>query len=200
MPASDAEIEALRYHLGYGNIGVGAYPYTPDGFKELFEEVVGPAITEGAETTSGTAVAAAGIVTITPVAMVGIVPYARLVVDVGDDAETITVQSTTLTTFAARFTKAHTGTGWPIAVESGLTRLRALLYQAARAESEIVGTSTSETAGLKSVGRGAIEWHPGGAVLTEKVTQYVTIIDRLSSLVRVEPLRHLRRATRLEAY
>jgi hypothetical protein len=199
MPATDAEIETLRFHLGYGNIGVGGYPYTPDGFKELFGQVVQPNLSEGAATTSTTAISAAGLTTITPASMTGLATHERLVVDVGEDAELVVVRSVTLTTFAARFAKAHTA-GYPIQVESGLTRLRGLLHDADTAHFGLTGTTTTKTAGLKSVGRGAVEWFPNGAVLTQKLDQYVTIVDRLSSLVRVPPIRPLRGVTRLEAY
>jgi hypothetical protein len=198
MPATTAEIESLRYHLGYGNIGVGGYPYTPDGFKELFDQVVGPSITDGAETTSVTAVTAAGIAVVTPASMTGISARIVLVVDVGADEETIEVRSATSTSFVARFAKAHAEPGWPLAVESGLTRLRSLLREARRLDGEIAGTATTETAGLKSVGRGAIEWYAGGAS-AERVSQYIGVVNKLSSLVRVEPIRPLRSVTKLEA-
>lgn len=200
MPATDDQIEALRYHLGYGNIGVGGYPYTPDGFKELFEQVIQPNITEGAETTSTTAISAAGIATVTPASMTGLATHVALIVDVGDDEERVEVRSVTATTFTARFAKAHAVPGWPIAVASGLTRLRSLLREADRLNAEVTGASTTETAGLKSVGRGAIEWYPGGAVMAEKAKQYIAVVGELSTLVRVEPLRSPRRGvTKLEA-
>jgi hypothetical protein len=32
---TSAEIEAVRFHLDYGNISVGGYPYTPEGYFDL---------------------------------------------------------------------------------------------------------------------------------------------------------------------
>ena len=52
MVLTASEVEAIRFHLGYGNINVGAYPYTPDGFYELFTDVVAANLSTGAETTA----------------------------------------------------------------------------------------------------------------------------------------------------
>lgn len=202
MPASDAEIETLRFHLGYGNIGVGAQPYTSDGFKDLFYTVIAPNLSEGASTTAVTEIAVAGLAVVTPASMTGIAAYMPLVVDVGEDAERIIVRSTTPTSFRARFTKAHPEPGYPIAVESGLTRLRGLLFDAHASHKGLTDGSIAKTAGLKSVGRGAVEWYGGaaGSVLDGKLEHYLTIIGQLSSLVRVEPIRPLKMGvSKLEA-
>ena len=51
-----AEIENLRFHLGYGNLQVGAYPYTPDGFFELFTNVIKPYLSDAEATSATTAI------------------------------------------------------------------------------------------------------------------------------------------------
>ena len=58
MGLTTDEIEHLRYHLGFGNLDVGAYPYTPDGFFELFTNVIQPYLHEGLETSATTAIRA----------------------------------------------------------------------------------------------------------------------------------------------
>lgn len=184
---SDPEIEALRFHLGYGNIGVGGYPQTPDGYFEAFRNVVAEYLTTAAETTATTAITAASTTTITPVAMTGIAVNTRLVVDVGEDAEFVVVKSVTGSTFTAKFASAHPASGYPVAVESGLARCRYLIHRANKAFEKLTGGSITTSAGLKSVGRGAVEWYGEGAVYKQTLSHYRGIVEQLSSLVRVAP-------------
>jgi hypothetical protein len=184
MAITDSEIERLRFFLGWGNLDVAAYPYTPDGFFEAFYDIVAPNLTTGAESTVAVSIAAAGIVTVTPAAMTDIVPWTRLVVDVGSDEETVTVRATTATTFTARFEKAHAAS-FPIAVDSGTTRLRSLLAKAEATLAEKTGTKISSAAGLKMVGQGEVEWFGVTSALMATDAQLLSIRRELSSLVRV---------------
>lgn len=198
MPASTQEIEAVRFHLGYGNLGTGATPHTPDGFFELFHDVAKRYLNEAEETTASTAIAA-GVVTVTPADMTGIASHVRLVVDVGTDAETVVVRSTTALTFTARFANAHTGT-YPIAVESGLTRLREMLVALEREHKAITGGSVSQASGLKQVGRGAVEWFAADSKLKTTWQTYRSLVGQLSSLVRIAPWGDPGASSRMEAY
>lgn len=186
MALLDSEVESLRFHLGYGNIDVGAYPYTPDGFKELFRDVVAPNLTGDTETTVSGSVAAGAVASVTPASMTGIAAYARLVVDVGDDAEIVTVRSVTVTAFSARFAKAHNGS-WPVALLGGQARLRLLLGQADTAWQAMQDPSVGSTAGLKQVDKGDVEWFQGFQVLKDRLSHYRAIVAQISSLVRVPP-------------
>ncbi len=197
MPVSDAEIEALRFHLGYGNVGVGALPYTDDGFYSLFTQVIQPNLMGAAETTSTGAIAA-GIATVTPASMVEIVSGARLVVDVGGDAETVVVKAVTLSTFTARFAADHVA-GIPVCVESGITRLRGLLHQANTAFEKLNSPGITQTAGIKQLGQGEIEFFQGNKVLADTRAHYQSIVSQLATLVRV-PCAGARGRGRLEAY
>jgi len=187
---TDAEVESLRFHLGYGQIGLGAYPSTPDGFYELFHDVIQPYLTSGEETSSTTAIVA-GAATVTPLSMTGIAVHAQLVIDVGDLAEIVVVKSVTATTFTAVFAFAHPASGYPIAVLSGVSRLRMLLWLADKAWGLIQSGSSSSsssllTGGLKKVDE--IEWHPSGSTMTTMqsyVANYRNILALISSLVRV---------------
>lgn len=187
LTAASPEVEQLRFHLGYGNVSVGGYPYTPDGFFEIFSQVIAPNLTFGAETSATTAIAAGATVAVTPVAMTGIAAYARLVVDVGDDAETIVVAATGGATFTAHFLKAHAATGYPVAVESGVARLRLLLHSAARAWEKLQDASITKVAGLNSVGNGKVVWFQGNRVLADTLEHYQEIARRIGDLVRVRP-------------
>lgn len=199
---SDAEREALRFHLCYGNVSVSGYPYTPDGFIELFRDVVQPNLTTGEETTATTAIAAGAVVTVTPVAMTGISVYSRLMVDVGDAAEIVVVKAVTGSTFSAAFVNAHTSTGYPVAVFSAVARLRMLLHSADRAWAGVQGTDVGADAGIKKVDETEFyQGGKGGVVLEGLTRQYETIVASISSLVRV-PVANGGggRCTQLEAY
>jgi hypothetical protein len=206
MPAAvltTAEVENLRFHLGYGNLQVGAYPWTPDGFMELFTNVIALYLSTGAETSATTVVdASAGpvIVVVTPLDMTGIAPNVRLLVDNGDDTEFVIVKTASSTTFTARFALSH-GAGYPVAVETGTSRLRYLLHQADRVHAALMSPTITATAGLKQLDKGEVEWFGPTAVLKSVWTQYQTIVGQISRLVRVAPVGQQQGpTTALEAY
>jgi hypothetical protein len=182
---TDAEIEELRWHLGWGNISVGGYPHTPDGYFEAIRDVVAEYLTTDEETSATTAIAANSTTTVTPVSMTGIAANVRLLVDAGDEAELVVVKSVTASTFTAKFTLAHASSGYPVAIYSGLARLRFLLHQANKAFTTLTGTEVTNAAGLKSVGRGAVEWYGNNAKLEALQQHYRNVVMQLSSLVRV---------------
>lgn len=184
---SDAEIEALRFHLGYGNVAIGGYPYTPEGFVQLFTQVIQPYLGTAQETTATTAITA-GIATVTPASMTDIARNVRLVVDVGEDAEIVTVQATTATTFSARFAKDHASSGYPIAVDCGIARLRILLHKADAAHTALTSPNITRVAGLNSVGKGEVVWFAGNRVLRDTLAHYQAIVAELGKLVRVDPI------------
>lgn len=187
MSLSDSEIQSLRFHLGYGNISSGAYPFTPDGFLELFEGTVSPNLQDGAETTASTAVTAGTTTTVTVGDITDIVPWGELVVDVADDAEVVVVKSVSGSTFTASFAKSHVASGYPVAVMSGVARMRMLLWDAGAAWKKAQSSSITKTAGLKQLGKGEIEWFPGGSVLSDTMAHYRSIVWSISALVRVRP-------------
>lgn len=199
MTLSASELDEVRLHLQYGNIGIGAYPYTPDGFYEVFSSVVSPYLSTGTETSATTAVTASSTTTVTPLSMTNIVVYGRLIVDVGDEAEIVTVKAISGSTFVAAFLKAHAATGYPIATNSGLARLRMLLHDANKAFASMTGATVTSSAGLKSVGRGAVEWYGQGAVFEAVKQQYLGIVEQISALVQV-PMVDTGRVTRMEMY
>lgn len=186
MPLTAAEVEAIRVHLGHGALKL-ANAYTADGFWEVFHQIVAPNLDERESTTATTAVASAGNATVTVAALDGIVPHARLVVDVGDDAETVVVRSVSGSAFSARFAKAHP-VGTPVQVESGVARCRLLLHAANRAWEKLQASSITQSAGIKQLGKGQIEWFGGGTVLAETANHFLAITDQLSHLVRVKSL------------
>ena len=202
MTVTDAEIEAVRFHLGYGQLSAVAVTYTRDGFLELFHNVIQPNLVDIAETTATTAISV-GEATVTPVSMTSIVPFARLYVDVGDDLEVVAVRSVTVSTFTAKFTKAHPATGYPVQVECGTSRLRQLLWSVDKIWQSRQSSSITQTAGIKQLGNGEIEWFGATDVLDTTTAQYVAIVNDISSLVRVMPAWNpssMGNSGRLEAY
>lgn len=185
MPALESEIERCRYHLGYGCIGLGSQPYTDDGFYNVFHDISAPNLTEFEETTVALAITA-GVVTVTPASMTGIARHVRMVVDVGDDTETIVVRGAGISTFTARFTKDHAA-ACPIAVESGLTEMRELIHSLDKEDKAFKSGTVSQAAGIKQVGRGQIEWFGPYAVEVSKARAYKALVGRLSELLRIEP-------------
>jgi hypothetical protein len=203
MSLSTTELDSLRFHLGYGNISVGAEPYTPDTFYEVFNSVVSPYLSTGTETSATTAVTAGATTTVTPASMTGISAYTQLVIDVAEQAEVVMVKAVTATTFTAYFTKAHAASGYPIATLAGVGRLRILLHQADAAWQATLSPEVGATAGLKQVDKGDVEWFQGFQVLSGRLDHYKAIVASISSLVRVQPAwgsATSRRSGRLEAY
>lgn len=200
MALSTEEIESLRFHLGYGNIGAMGAPYTPDTFLELFSQVVSPNLSTGSETSATSNISAGTTVVVTPAAMTGIASYVTLVVDVGEEAETVVVKAATGSTFTAKFEKAHTSAGYPIATMSGTARLRMLLWDADAAWKALSAKGIISRAGIKIVDE--IEFFGEGAYMKERIDQYVNIVTSISALVQVAPkwAEAGRGASRLEAY
>lgn len=182
MTISESETASLKFHLGYGSIGVDAEPYVD--FYALFEQTIAPNLTGGAETSIASAIIA-GVAIVTPASMTGIVSHARLVVDAGTDVEAVTVKSVTASTFTARFTRPHAA-GCPVAVMGGVARLRMLLQQADTAF-EALQDPSGATAGLSSVDKGDVVFQPRGAVLRDRLRHYQSIQSQLGSLCRVTP-------------
>lgn len=204
MTLSTAEIESLRYHLGWGNVGVAAYPYTPDGFFEVFSQVVSPHLSTATETTATTAITAGATATVTPVSMTDIVVGAQLVVDVGDAAEIVWVRSVAASTFTASFTLAHPASGYPVMLMCGKARLRYTLAVCDRLWTRMQSATVSGSLGIKQLGQGEIEWFGPSAVYQGLLTQYLGAVQSLSTITRV-PINPDTRArpggsTRLEAY
>lgn len=201
MALSTEEIDDVRRHLGYGNIGLGAEPYTPDGFQAVFDQIVSTYLSTGNETTSSTTITAAAQTTLAVADATGIVAYGKLIVDTGDQAEIVQVKNVSGTDVIAYFAKAHTGT-YPVATDSGKARLRLLLWDADAAWRSMTDGTVGATAGLKQVDKGDVEWFQGFQVLTDRLNHYKSIVMQISSLVRVDPAWQTTRSGRmqLEAY
>jgi hypothetical protein len=178
---SSEQIDSLKVHLNYGAISVDAEPYV--SFVSLFSQVIAPNLTSSTPTQCAFAIGA-GHSVVTPDSMTDIVTGARLVIDVADDAETISVRSTTPTTFAAKFAKAHPS-NTKVALLSGKERLLMLLHRADQALEAMQDQSVGATAGLQSVDKSDVVWQPRFQVLADRIRHYRTIQQSIATLVRV---------------
>lgn len=185
MTLSTTELDSLRHHLGYGNLSTAAEPYTADTYFEVFAGVVSPNLSTGNETSSTTAVIANTTQVITVVDATGISVYGQLVVDVGDQAETVLVKAVSGTNITAHFVKAHAASGYPVATMSGLARLRMLLWDADAAERAMMDGAVGSSAGLKKVDE--VEFFGGAWVLRGRLDHYRAIVEQIARLVQVPP-------------
>jgi len=187
---STSEIDSLRFHLGYGNLTDNASLYTADGFQMVFEQVISPNLSTGTEDASTTAVVAGSTTVITLTDASEFVIYSKAMIDVGDDAEIVVVKAQVTggpETITAKFAKAHGAAGYPVATMSGKARLRFMLSEAERLWEDISGKSVTATAGIKSIGRGQVEWFANGSALRSKVKQYQELQRQIATLCRVAP-------------
>ncbi len=197
MAVTDAEIESLRFHLGYGNLGDQSL-YTPDGFREVFYQEIQPNLTGDTETTATTSATASATGTIAVGSMTGIVTHARLVVDVGDATEIVVVRAVGVSSFTAAFALDH-AQPYPVAVMGGQARLRLLLHRADALWQAKQSSDISDVAGIKRI-EGDVEWFPGGNTLDDREKAYEKVVGELMWLCQVKPRRGDCRTGQLEAY
>src|SRR5215471_2659866 len=117
MALLDAELNRIRYELGYPGLSVLAEPYI--GIAAVFTRIVQPYLLSGASSTSSTAVTAATaptLVTLTLASATGFDAGARVVIDVDARQEMVTVESVSGSTISVLLKLAHTGT-YPVTVE-----------------------------------------------------------------------------------
>jgi hypothetical protein len=130
MALSNAEIQRIRFELGYHVLTSSAEPYI--SYISVFDQIIQPYTSAGAETTSNTTVAAA--TTPTPVALTlasatGFSAGDRVAIDADDRLETSTVQFVSGSAITVMLTKAHTGgaSTYRVTVEGGESIVREIL-------------------------------------------------------------------------
>jgi hypothetical protein len=182
----DSEIARCKYELGYNIMTIGALPYI--GIAALFEAVIQPYVGAGAKTSSATTVAASTSptpVVLTLVDVTGFHDGDVVIVDVDDRQERVTVEQVSGSTIRVLLSKAHS-VSFPVLVEGGEAIIRTLLGHLYDVEQKIV--SASKTAGLKSAGRGAVEWYggaSGGTVLSSLKSLQMHWRDQLASALGI---------------
>lgn len=164
MALLESEIYRIRAELGYPVLTIGAEPYIEH--VAIFDQVIQPYIESGAQTTSTTTVAATTDPTpstLTLASSTGFHLGEIVIVDVDARQERVTVEAIAGSTITVLLTKAHAGS-YPVTVEGGESIVRGILGRLRDADDRLL--SAAQTAGLKSVGRGAVEWYgSGGATI-----------------------------------
>lgn len=196
MALLTSEVIRVRAELGYNVMGLQAIPYI--GISAIFDEVIQQYITAGASTTSSTPVTAADEPTPQTLALgsgAGFSAGCRVVVDVDDRQEVVTVQNMPgANSLTALMQKAHTGT-YPVTVEGGESIVREHLQHLRLLNGPgSVLTRLADYMGIKKVDE--IEFFGGGSggLVDGKdpLTQVRSLIeyhrDELASALGVERL------------
>lgn len=122
---SDAEIDRVKFEAMDNVMGFGAVPYASiRNVYGIIRDNVQSVSTD--PTTSSTAVSAAGPTVLTLASITGIAAGTRLVLDVDDAREVVTVRAVVGSTVSVVCAKRHSGT-YSVEIESALTIVRGLL-------------------------------------------------------------------------
>lgn len=128
MALLQSELDRIKAETGWNLLDVGALPYI--GVTSLFEQIIGPNLRAGAVTSSSTGVTAspggAALVALTLASAAGFSAGARVVVDVDDRQETVTLESISGLAASMLLSNAHSGT-YPVTVEGGESIVREYL-------------------------------------------------------------------------
>ncbi len=200
MALLDSEILRIKYELGYPLMAIGAEPRIDH--VAIFDQVVQPYLETGAATTSSTAVTAASTptpVTLTLASGTGFASGAVVVIDVDSRQERVTAQNVSGASLTVLLSLAHTGT-YPVTVEGGEAIVREILARLRDIGGQV--TQSASTAGLKSVGRGAVEWYEGGSSSSFEslIATQASQRDELASAIGVPNLRNQRGGAYLSLY
>ena len=131
MALLTSELDRIRHEMGYNLLRVGAEPWV--GISSLFDNVIAPYTRSGALTTSSSEVAGPLYPGAPPTQSVikltdptGFNSGDRIIVDVDDAQEALTVQGMTGPLLLGMFSKAHNRT-YSVTVEGGESIIREIL-------------------------------------------------------------------------
>lgn len=191
-----SELARCKAELGYNLLAPGAAFYAD--VHAIFEQVVATYLNAGATTTSSTTVAAASTptpVTLTLASATGFSAGDNVSVDVDSRQESGTVQAVSGSTITLLLSFAHSGT-YPVSVEGGESLIREDLRKLRELDEKIQATKTS--AGLKSVGRGAVEWFGSTSAQDSLSKLQMLQRDELASKLGVPNLWRLKQSAGLQ--
>lgn len=122
---TDIELDRIKFEAMDNVLGFGAVPYA--SIRNVYGIIQDNVQSSSVDpTTSSTAVTSAGAVTLTLVAATGITAGTRVVLDVDNAREVVTVRSVAGSVISVVCAKTHAGT-YPVEIESALTIVRGLL-------------------------------------------------------------------------
>lgn len=198
MALLDSELARCKAELGYPLVS-NAQPYI--GVTMIFEQVVKVYMTAGAKTTSSTAVSPNDPVTplaITLADAAGFSAGDRIVVDVDDRQESVTVQSISGSAVTALFGGIHSGT-YPVTVEGGESLVREKLRACRELSSALVDASD----GLGALKRADdVEWYQSttSSVYKSIRRDLMTARDELAAVLGVVNLWRARGGSSMVMY
>ena len=122
---SEIELDRVKFEAMDNVLGFGAVPYA--SIRNVYGIIQSNVQSSSVDpTTSSTAVTAAGAVTLTLADATGITAGVRVVLDVDDAREVVTVRNVAGSVISVVCAKPHAGT-YPVEIESALTIVRGLL-------------------------------------------------------------------------
>lgn len=194
MALTDAEVQRIRYELGYPNMTTAAEPYI--GIAAVFEQVIQPYLLSGASTTSSSPVTAATTPTPTAVILSSATGFAAgnvVIIDVDARQERATIQAISGSTITVQLSLAHSGT-YPVTVEGGESIVRDILRELRLLASGMNGsagvmTTMQSRLGLKKVDD--VEFFGGGNTLASQGIDPLTQVLSLREYWRDELARAL---------
>lgn len=134
MALLDSEIARIKAELGYNVLSNGALPWID--IVAIFEQVIQPNLSGGAKTTSSTTVTVQGQNTIVLASATGFHSGDRIVIDVDDRQEIVTVQNLSGSNATVLLSKEHSGT-YPVTVEGPETIVREILADIAATKKKL---------------------------------------------------------------
>lgn len=189
MALTDAEVQRIRYELGYPNLSTSVEPYI--GIVAVFEQVIQPYTLGGATTTSATPVTAATAPTPQTLTLASATGFAAgdvVVVDVDVRQERATIQSLSGASMTVQLSLAHSGT-YPVVVEGGESIIRDILRELRLISSGMNGqagtiSTIRSRVGLKKVDD--VEFFGGGNTLASQGRDPLTSLFELREQWRDE--------------
>jgi hypothetical protein len=122
---TEIELDRIKFEAMDNVLGLGAVPYA--SIRNVYGIIQDNVQSSSVDpTTSSTAVTAAGAVTLTLASATGITAGTRVVLDVDDAREVVTVRNVAGSVISVVCAKTHAGT-YPVEIESALTIVRGLL-------------------------------------------------------------------------
>lgn len=182
MALTDAEIQRIRFELGYPNFDVAAEPYI--GIHAFFTQVMQKYLLSGATTTSSTAVSASTTPTpqtLTLASAAGFAVGNVVVVDVDARQERATLSAVVGNLVTVQLTKEHSGT-FPVTIEGAESFIRDILNELRILTTGMNGqpgtiSSVRSRVGLKKVDD--VEFFGGGNTLASQGRDPLTALFEL---------------------
>jgi hypothetical protein len=187
---TDAEVQRIKFELGYNLISISAEPYV--SHLAYFNQILKPYLESGAATTSSTPVTAASSPTPQSLVLSSATGFAAgnvVVVDVDSRQEKATIQNISGSSITVLLSLAHSGT-FPVVVEGGESIIREVLRQLTLLTTGMNGqagtmSSMRSRIGIKRI-EGEIEYFGGGSTLASQGIDPLTQIDQLRNFWRDE--------------